>query len=65
MLQLPKEIKTQSLTVHLKLEVRSYFSKRVINKLGCNEANPAPVEFKIKKFQNSTVEKLNRITLEI
>ena len=34
---------------------RSYFSKCVINKLGCNEADPAPVEFKIKTFQNSMV----------
>ena len=44
---------------------RFYFSKRVINKLGYNEADPSPVEIKIKMFQNSMVEKLNKITLEI
>ena len=44
---------------------RSYFSKRVINKLGCNESDLAPVEFKIKTFQNSKAEKLDIITLEI
>ena len=44
---------------------RSYFSKRVINKLGSNEADPTPVEIKIKTFQNSMVKKLNKITLVI
>ena len=34
---------------------RSYFSKRVINKLGCYKSDPAPVEFKAKTFQDSKV----------
>ena len=44
---------------------RSYFSKCVINKLGCSESDLAPVEFEIKTFLGSKVEKLNEVTLEI
>ena len=44
---------------------RSYFSKRDINKLGCYESDPVPVEFKIKTCQDFKVKKSNQITLEI
>ena len=44
---------------------RSYFCKRVINKLGCTESDLAPVEFEIKTFLGSKVKNLNQVTLEI